>query len=118
MGEPMKILDLAQQMIRFYGFEPERDIRIVETGLRRGERIHERLQNDREERTRTEFHGIDRLDDPLGPSFTIDEVAEELRPVCFHDPSQPNKFRNRRLAREILRSRMPGVPLPTGESEY
>ncbi len=43
MGEPIKIYDLAAQMIRLYGLEPERDIKIEVTGLRPGEKIYEEL---------------------------------------------------------------------------
>jgi FlaA1/EpsC-like NDP-sugar epimerase len=43
MGEPVKIVDLARQMIRLAGKRPERDIRIIYTGLRPGEKLHEAL---------------------------------------------------------------------------
>ena len=43
MGEPVRIRDLAEQIIRFYGYEPGRDIKIEYIGLRRGERVEERL---------------------------------------------------------------------------
>ena len=43
MGQPVKIVDLARQMIRLSGLEPERDIDIVFTGLRPGERMQELL---------------------------------------------------------------------------
>jgi FlaA1/EpsC-like NDP-sugar epimerase len=43
MGEPIKIYDLAAQMIRLYGLEPEQDIKIEVTGLRPGEKIYEEL---------------------------------------------------------------------------
>ena len=43
MGEPVKIVDLARQMIRLAGKRPERDIAIVYTGLRPGEKLHEAL---------------------------------------------------------------------------
>ncbi|MFW5796191.1 MAG: polysaccharide biosynthesis protein [Alkalispirochaeta sp.] len=43
MGEPINIRDLAEQMIRFYGYEPDRDIPIVEIGLRPGEKREESL---------------------------------------------------------------------------
>lgn len=43
MGEPIKIYDLAVQMIRLHGMEPERDVKIEITGLRPGEKIYEEL---------------------------------------------------------------------------
>jgi FlaA1/EpsC-like NDP-sugar epimerase len=43
MGEPVKIYDLAAQMIRLHGMEPEKDIKIEITGLRPGEKIYEEL---------------------------------------------------------------------------
>lgn len=43
MGKSIKILDLAKKMIRLSGFEPERDIRIVFTGIREGEKLYEEL---------------------------------------------------------------------------
>ena len=43
MGQPVKILDLAERMIRLTGLEPGRDIEIVFTGIRPGERLHEIL---------------------------------------------------------------------------
>jgi len=43
MGEPVSIRMLAEQMIRLAGKQPERDIAIVYTGLRAGEKLHETL---------------------------------------------------------------------------
>ncbi len=43
MGQPVRILDVAEQMIRLSGFEPHRDIDIVFSGIRPGERLHEIL---------------------------------------------------------------------------
>lgn len=43
MGKPVRIVELAEQMIRFYGFEPGEDMKIVYTGLRAGEKLHEEL---------------------------------------------------------------------------
>jgi FlaA1/EpsC-like NDP-sugar epimerase len=43
MGEPVKILDLAHNIIRFYGLEPDKDVPIVYTGLRPGEKLFEEI---------------------------------------------------------------------------
>ena len=48
MGKPIKIYDLATRMITLAGFRPNVDIKIVETGLRPGEKLFEELLNDKE----------------------------------------------------------------------
>ncbi len=53
MGKPVKIVDLAEQMIRLSGLVPEKDIKIVYTGKRKGEKICERLFNGEEEKKLT-----------------------------------------------------------------
>jgi FlaA1/EpsC-like NDP-sugar epimerase len=49
MGQPVKILDLAKKMIALSGFIPNKDIKIVETGLRPGEKLFEELLASKEE---------------------------------------------------------------------
>lgn len=58
MGEPVKIVDLARQMIRLAGYRPEQDIRIEFTGLRPGEKLFEEILSAAEAPTRTEADGV------------------------------------------------------------
>lgn len=48
MGQPVKIWDLAIRMISLYGLKPDEDIKIIETGLRPGEKLYEELLNEKE----------------------------------------------------------------------
>ena len=53
MGKPIKILDLAESMIKLSGYEPYKDIDIIETGLRPGEKLYEELLVKTETLTKT-----------------------------------------------------------------
>jgi FlaA1/EpsC-like NDP-sugar epimerase len=56
MGQPVRIIDLAKQMIRLSGFEPEVDIPVVFTGLRPGEKLEEELVDESAEAVRRTRH--------------------------------------------------------------
>jgi FlaA1/EpsC-like NDP-sugar epimerase len=58
MGQPVKIVDLAERMIKLSGLEPGRDIEIVFTGVRPGERLHEILFAREEPTTPVGIEGI------------------------------------------------------------
>ena len=53
MGKPMKIIDIARRVIEYHGLEPYKDIDIVETGMRPGERLYEELLTEGEGMSRT-----------------------------------------------------------------
>ena len=73
MGEPVRIMELAEQMIRLSGLEPERDIAIEVVGRRAGEKLHEELFNpyERPQPTRAEKIVLAERE-PLDP----DQVAQ------------------------------------------
>ncbi len=58
MGQPVKIVDLAERIIRLSGLEPGRDIKIAFTGIRPGERLHEILFAREEETNEIGIPGI------------------------------------------------------------
>jgi FlaA1/EpsC-like NDP-sugar epimerase len=58
MGKPVKIYDLACRMISLSGLRPETDIKIIETGLRPGEKLYEELLNEKELTTATQHKKI------------------------------------------------------------
>ncbi|MBI4743230.1 MAG: polysaccharide biosynthesis protein [Actinobacteria bacterium] len=58
MGEQIKIKDLAENMIRLSGFEPEKDIKIEYSGIRLGEKLDEELFNDDETELPTAYDKI------------------------------------------------------------
>jgi FlaA1/EpsC-like NDP-sugar epimerase len=58
MGRPVKIVDLARQMIRLAGKTPDRDIKIAFTGLRPGEKLREELLHAQEDLVETGARGI------------------------------------------------------------
>ncbi|MDR2095440.1 MAG: polysaccharide biosynthesis protein [Treponema sp.] len=107
MGEPVKIRDMAEQMIRFYGFEPDEDIKIEYIGLRPGERLDEKLWSDDEKPKPTEFERILRVESGNSGELDIQALMRKLKPVVAFDPDQPDLYRDRDKLREILREAVP-----------
>ncbi len=82
MGEPVAILDLARDMIRLSGKEPERDIPIDFIGVRAGEKLHEELWGADEEVADTGHPKISRARRvPIDAGWLEDELAELERLV-------------------------------------
>ncbi|MCW3477258.1 polysaccharide biosynthesis protein [Limobrevibacterium gyesilva] len=83
MGAPVKIVDLARQMIRLAGLRPDVDVQIRFTGLRPGEKLFEELFHGKEPPTPTGHPGLlmatPRTADPAIVGRAIDEIASSCR---------------------------------------
>jgi FlaA1/EpsC-like NDP-sugar epimerase len=118
MGDPVKIRDLAEQMIRFYGYEPEKDIKIEYIGLRPGERLDERLWSADELPLETEYPRIKRVERKKESGADLQALLEELKPICSFDPARPELYRDRTLLRAALRRAVPTVMIPEHERPF
>lgn len=79
MGRPVKIYDLARDMITLSGFEPDKDIEIREVGLRPGEKLYEELLMTHENQTKSEN---DLIFIEKDTPYTRAEVDEKIRLLC------------------------------------
>jgi FlaA1/EpsC-like NDP-sugar epimerase len=125
MGEPINIRDLAEQMIRFFGYAPDTDIPVQEIGLRPGEKLTETLFDTGEvPRDQPSERILKVRRDPTARSAgpcsedQLYQLLQELRPVCFFDQSRPEEYRNRWRLREILTPYYPDLLPHPGEPEY
>ena len=76
MGEPVKIIDLARNMIRLSGLEPDKDIHIKITGLRPGEKKYEELLTSEEGTNRTNHTKIfEAALDTVDRDWLIEKIA-------------------------------------------
>jgi FlaA1/EpsC-like NDP-sugar epimerase len=78
MGEPVRILDLAMQMIRLSGKDPERDIDVQVVGTRPGEKLHEELWGAGETAVPTQHPKIMRVSGPIVDSVWLQDELTEL----------------------------------------
>lgn len=95
MGQQVKIADLAKAMIKLSGFIPDKDIQIVYTGLRPGEKLYEELLTDAEMTTSTHHEKIKKalVENIDGKEFLerIDWLLKELYSLCSCEVVQAMK---------------------------
>ncbi|MEW6335103.1 MAG: nucleoside-diphosphate sugar epimerase/dehydratase [Thermodesulfobacteriota bacterium] len=105
MGTPVKIVDMARDLIRLSGREPDRDVKIVFTGLRDGEKLYEELITVGEGIVPTKHDKImvlrsdgqaDRSASPQEPAFSLDARLKALQEAAdrFDAPAIKKKLRD------------------------
>ena len=99
MGKPMKILDLALNMIKLAGLKPYEDINIVFTGMRAGEKLYEELFHDGENASRTKHSSIFLAAPRESDLQKLKTALGELYDAC--------KTRKSKLALELLKELVP-----------
>jgi FlaA1/EpsC-like NDP-sugar epimerase len=84
MGEPVKIVDLARDMIVLSGLKPDEDIPIVYTGIRPGEKLHEELSLAKENAVPTSHQKIHVWKTPTLDVNTLNEGLRQLQRLAVH----------------------------------
>jgi FlaA1/EpsC-like NDP-sugar epimerase len=105
MGDPVRIIDLAETMIRLSGLEPDRDIAIQVVGARPGEKFHEDLFNPDERPQPTPAQKILRADrDPRDPEW-VEQMFGEINLLVLEGDAAV-------LAKRV--AELSGTPFPGG----
>ena len=105
MGEPIKILDLAKEMIKLSGYEPDVDIPIVFTDIRPGEKLFEEILRAEEGVETTEYEKIFTARSATEESYEF--LAEKIN-LLIKTSSPNNKNEIIRLLKEIVPTYTPG----------
>jgi len=108
MGRQYRVLDVAKNLIRLYGLEPERDIHIKITGLRPGEKMYEELSYGENELAPTGNRKILLLkkEVPEGTGAAIEKFVKEMADIHTRTPIE---------VRETLRKLVPEYSFDAGE---
>ncbi len=89
MGEPVKIVDLARDLIRLCGLEPDRDIEIVYSGIRPGEKLYEELLTDEEGTSATRHAMIFTAKTNGPPAGELEKMLKDLFEAAYRqDPEE------------------------------
>ncbi|MCL2412114.1 MAG: polysaccharide biosynthesis protein [Treponema sp.] len=102
MGEPVRIRDLAEQLIRFHGYDPETEIKIEYIGLRPGEKLDETLISKSEEQSESGHSRILKVTETKPLNIDVQSLLEILRPICCFDPANPKAYRNSEKLKAVI----------------
>ncbi|MBF0869888.1 polysaccharide biosynthesis protein [Gluconobacter japonicus] len=117
MGDPVRIMDLACQMIRLAGLRPETDVEIQITGLRPGEKLFEELFHGREAPVPTDAPGL-RMASPRTVDFDVAaEAMDALEAACLEEDLPAIMAIFQRLVPEFNHNRDGKTPSQTDHSQ-
>ena len=92
MGEPVKIVELAEKMIRLSGYEPDVDIQIKFTGLRPGEKLYEELLIDEDNLKKTDKDRIFVAQQTGVDSAKIQETVQKLIEEAYDETQDMRSY--------------------------
>lgn len=93
MGEPVKIIDLARDLIILSGMEPDVDVKIEFTGLRPGEKMFEELYMDKEKMVKTRHEKIFVMKPNHDKNAIREEVEKLQKLIRWHNTAYDNLIR-------------------------
>ncbi len=114
MGEPIRIMDLAEQMIRLAGLKPGKDIKIDIVGTRPGEKLFEEIFHGAEPPVATESPGLLLAAPRTGNLDDLRPALEELASACRDDDAERILAVIRRLVPEYHEETEPGAKTAAG----
>jgi FlaA1/EpsC-like NDP-sugar epimerase len=117
MGEPVSIMELARDMIRFSGLEPGRDIAIEIIGRRAGEKLHEQLFNGYEQAEPTPAPKILRAVRPALDPAWVEETFDQIQLLVLEDDAAGLAAKVAELAAVRQIPAAPPESEPVGEPE-
>jgi FlaA1/EpsC-like NDP-sugar epimerase len=113
MGKPIKILDLAHDLIKLSGLRPGQDIAIEFVGLRQGEKLHEELLTAEEGLTKTSYRKIFVGKPQIIESQLLDnELQKIFRSAQSDDEQSMRRSLDTIIGGQVLQSTM-NAPIPT-----
>lgn len=94
MGSPIKINDLAKNLIKLSGYRPDKDIEIIYTGLRAGEKLYEELILDEEkDQLQKTFHNKIMMANPINLDYELfEKQLETLYKLAHNEPLKVESY--------------------------
>jgi FlaA1/EpsC-like NDP-sugar epimerase len=115
MGEPVKVVDVARQMIRLAGLKEGEDVEISLIGLRPGEKLHEELHTRDEQVRMTRRERIMTWDLPAEDEAVLRAEVAELERVAVHGDAAAIRGALARVVPEYRAAGHPAKPGPAGD---